>query len=183
MENRAHHLVKILRLAYSGEMAAAYAYRGHWGSVADPTVRAEIRRIEEEEWHHRRLLGELLAKLGKPPARWREIKAFLIGRSLGLLCYVSGWLLPMYAAGQLESHNIREYESAARLAVAAGHSEFADCLLEMAEIEWEHESYFRACVLNHRWGARLHLWATPPPREEIRRSFAQEVAALESTSS
>lgn len=28
-------LVKILQLAYSGERAAAYAYRGHWKSVTD----------------------------------------------------------------------------------------------------------------------------------------------------
>ena len=26
-------LINILRLAYSGELAAAYAYRGHWHSV------------------------------------------------------------------------------------------------------------------------------------------------------
>ncbi len=36
-------LARILRHAYSGERAAAYAYRGHWKSVADPGERARIR--------------------------------------------------------------------------------------------------------------------------------------------
>lgn len=42
-------LAAILRLAYSGELAAALAYRGHWKSVRDPDERARIRQIEEED--------------------------------------------------------------------------------------------------------------------------------------
>src|SRR3982751_6082174 len=113
-EQQLERLVKILRLAYSGELAAAYAYRGHWRSVSDELTRTRIREIENEEWHHRRLVGEMLAQLGRKPGRIREVRAFLIGRTLGALCHVTGWLAPMYGAGKLERRNIKEYETAAR---------------------------------------------------------------------
>lgn len=169
-------LIDILRLAYSGELAAAYAYRGHWHSVRDEETRASIRKIEQDEWHHRRLVGVMLSRVGEKPGILRETRAFLVGQTLRIFCHVFGRLAPMYAAGRLESRNIREYETAARLAVACDHSEFADCLLTMAEVEWDHEQYFRSVVLQHRWAARLPMWPAPPPREEIRRSFARELS-------
>ncbi len=171
-------LIAILRLAYSGERAAGYAYRGHARSVSDPEERARIFEIEEEEWHHRCLVGEMLDALGAAPSRARELKATLIGRTLGALCRVSGWLAPMYGAGKLESRNVREYEAAARHALACGRGEWVDCLLEMAEVEWEHEAYFRARVLSHRLGSRLPLWTAPPPRPTIRESFAREALGV-----
>lgn len=161
-------LVDILRLAYSGEMAAGYAYRGHAASVSDPAERTHILEIEAEEWQHRRLIGDMLRTLGTEPSRGREFRAAIIGRTLGALCHTSGWFLPMYGAGRLESRNIREYEVAARLARAAGHEEWVDCLLSMAEVEWEHEAWFRERVLSHRIGARMRLWSAPPPKQSIR---------------
>lgn len=178
-DQQLENLIRILRLAYSGELAAAYAYRGHWRSVSDELIRSRIREIEDEEWHHRRLVGDMLAQLGRKPSRIREVRAFLIGRTLGALCHVTGWLAPMYGAGKLERRNIKEYEIAARFAAGAGRAEFIDCLLTMAEVEWEHERYFRACVLSHRWSARIKLWSPPPPKEEIRRSFERDVLGLE----
>jgi rubrerythrin len=166
-------LIALLRLAYSAELAAAYAYRGHWHSVSNADERDRIRQIENEEWHHRELVGEMLAKLQKPPSRARELRSTIVGRVLGFLCHFTGWFAPMYGAGRLESRNIREYETAARYARAAGHDEFVDCLLTMAEVEWEHEKYFRSCVLLHTFGRRLSLWPEPPPRETIRKSFAE----------
>ncbi|HET8644434.1 MAG TPA: ferritin-like domain-containing protein, partial [Vicinamibacteria bacterium] len=121
-------LIHVLQLAYSGERAAAYAYRGHWRSVADAEEAARIRQIEDEEWHHRRLVGDMLARLGARPRSLRELRALLIGRTLGLLCHLAGWYLPMYAAGRLESRNVREYETAARHALGCGRGEFLDCL-------------------------------------------------------
>jgi rubrerythrin len=176
-------LVNILRLAYSGELAAAYAYRGHWRSVSDDPTRARIREIENEEWHHRRLVGEMLAQLDAKPSRIREVRAFLIGRTLGALCHMMGWLAPMYGAGRLERRNIKEYENAARFAAGARHWEFVDCLLMMAEVEWEHEQYFRSCVLGHRWSARIKLWSPPPAKCEIRSSFERDVQVLENKAS
>jgi len=170
--NNTAPLIGILQLAYSGELAAAYAYRGHWKSVSDTEERQRIQEIETEEWHHRQLVGEMLASLNAAPDKMRERRATIIGRTLGFLCHVSGWLAPMYGAGRLESRNIREYETAARFARDAGHDEFVDCLLTMAEVEWEHENYFRSRVLSHRLGKLLSIWPKPPAREMIRKSFA-----------
>src|SRR5207248_4414728 len=167
-------LIALLQLAYSGELAAAYAYRGHWHSVTNADERDSIRRIEEDEWRHRKLVGEMLARLGAEPGTRREVRAAIIGRSLGLLCHVTGWLLPMYGAGKLESRNVKEYETAARYARDCGCVNLIDCLLEMAEVEWDHELYFRSRVLSHRLGRRLYLWPQPAPKEAIRLSYESE---------
>src|SRR6267143_199111 len=169
------NLTTILQLAYSGERAAAYAYRGHWKSVFDTAERARIKQIEDEEWHHRKLVGEMLRSLDAHAGSLREIRALIIGRGLCLLCHVMGWLAPMYCAGRLESRNIVEYETAARYARDCGREDFIDCLLMMAEVEWEHEYYFRSRVLLHSFGRRLRLWPIPPAKERIRESFAREV--------
>lgn len=175
------NLTDLLQLAYSGERAAAYAYRGHWKSIFDKAERARIRQIEDEEWHHRELVGEMLLSLDSPPNKLREFRALLIGRVLGLLCHFTGWLAPMYGAGRLESRNIVEYETAARHARDCGREDLVDCLLTMAEVEWEHEAYFRSRVILHRLGRRLSLWPAPPPKEAIRRSFDREVKRSELT--
>jgi rubrerythrin len=169
-------LIAILQLAYSGELAAAYAYRGHWHSVSLQDERDAIRAVEEDEWRHRKFVGEMLKKLGSGPKKFREFRATIVGRTLGVLCHVMGWLTPMYGAGKLESRNVREYETAARYARDCGQLDFVECLLEMAEVEWDHEHYFRSCVLKHALGRRLPLWPSPPPKETIRRSYESERA-------
>jgi hypothetical protein len=174
-------LVAILRGAYSGELAAGLAYRGHWRSLRDPADRARIRQIEEDEWHHRDLVGGLLARLGSEPSSERERRARAIGRTLGFLCHVVGWLVPMYGAGRLERGNIVEYETAARLAAQAGWQDFVDCLLGMAEVEWDHEQYFRSRVAAHRLARWLPIWPAAPPRREIRDSFARETSGAGTT--
>jgi rubrerythrin len=167
-------LIALLQLAYSGELAAAHAYRGHWHSVRQTDERESIRKIEDDEWRHRKLVGEMLAGLGAGPSKRREIRAEIVGRTLGLLCHLTGWLAPMYAAGKLESRNVREYETAARHARDCGCVDLIDCLLEMAEVEWDHELYFRSRVMEHALGRRLPLWSQPPPKETIRLTFTQE---------
>jgi rubrerythrin len=167
-------LIELLQLAYSAERAAAYAYRGHWHSVSEPDERARIKQIEVEEWHHRELVGEMLTSLGAQPNGRREVRSLIVGRVLGFLCHLMGWLAPMYGAGRLESRNIREYETAARYARDCGRYDFTDCLLTMAEVEWEHEYYFRSRVLRHALGRRLPLWPSPPAKESIRSSFAAD---------
>ena len=169
-EDNRQKLIAILQSAYSGELAAAYAYRGHWHSVSAADERESIRAIEEDEWRHRKLVGEMLTALGSAPNKAREKRATLTGRTLGILCHVTGWLAPMYGAGKLESRNIVEYETAARHARDCGRAELVDCLLEMAEVEWDHEKYFRSQVLRHTIGRRLPIWPEPPPKESIRLS-------------
>jgi hypothetical protein len=164
-------LVAILRLAYSGELAAAFAYRGHWKSVRDPADRDRIREIEAEELHHRHLVGVMLRELGFAPSVWLEIKACVIGKTLGALCHVAGWFAPMYGAGKLESRNIAEYVLAARHAREGGHEALVDCLLRMAEVEWEHERFFRNHVLHHHLSRRFPPWPEPPPKASIREGF------------
>jgi hypothetical protein len=161
-------LARILRHAYSGEKAAAYAYRGHWRSCRAPEERDRIRQIEDEEWHHRQQVGAMLAELGSAPSRVRELRAAIVGRLLGLLCHLSPWFFPMYGAGRLERGNVGEYEVAAREARLGGHPGFVECLLVMAEVEWEHEAYFRAKVLGHRLTRYLAVWPALPPKAAIR---------------
>jgi rubrerythrin len=161
-------LVTLLQLAYSGELAAAHAYRGHAASVGDAEEKARIRVIEEEEWHHRRAVGKMLSELGSRPSRMRELRAAVIGRALGFACRISGWFAPMYGARKLESRNVREYETAARLALEAGCERYVDCLLTMAEVEWEHERYFRSKAESHRLSQFIRLWPAPPPKGSIR---------------
>ena len=161
-------LIALLQLAYSGERAAALAYRGHSKSVKDSAVSERIKSIEAEEWHHRKLVGEMLEQLGVKPNRFREIKAAAIGYCLGFACHFSGWFAPMYGAGKLESRNIGEYETAAKYARECGQLEMIDALLTMAEIEWEHEQFFRAQVEVHFLARIIPVWKLPSPKEMIR---------------
>ena len=69
--------------------------------------RDAIRCIEAEEWDHRERVGRMIESLGGSPSRVRELRAFVTGSLLGFLCHVGGWFLPMYAAGKLESRNVK----------------------------------------------------------------------------
>ena len=169
-------LIHVLRSAYSGELAAGFAYAGHWRSVTKTEERERIKAIEAEEWRHRELVGDMLKTLGAGPSRSRELIFRIMGRTLGPMCAITGWLLPMYGAGLLESRNIVEYEVAARLARESGHPELVDCLLEMAEVEWEHELYFRERVRSHAFARFIPMWRIPPPKAAIRNG-REELAA------
>jgi hypothetical protein len=170
-------LIRQLQGAYSGELAAGYAYRGHWHSVSAPADRERIRIIEAEEWHHRELVGAMLRAVGGKASPIREAIFVLIGRTIALLCHLGGWFMPMYGAGKLERGNIVEYEVAAQYAIDCGHEELVDGLLEMAEVEWEHELYFRERVVGHPLLRIFPLWPPPPPKELIRQRFAAEERA------
>ncbi len=171
-------LVRTLQSAYSGELAAAYAYRGHWRSVRDAREREQIHVIENEEWHHRQLVGGMLHDLGAEPRQLRETIFWMIGQTLGRLCRVSGWFLPMYGAGRLERRNFVEYEDAAAFAVGCGREDLVDCLLTMAEVEWEHEQYFRSKVTGHPMLRLLKIWEPAPPKESIRARYKQPMEPM-----
>lgn len=174
-------LVSILRKAHAGELAAYLAYEGHWRSLRDPAEIAAVREIGREELAHREGLLVLLTQLGNGPSPLREALFRRIGTSIGLFCRIAGRLAPMYGAGWLERGNIREYEEAARLAHLVGHADFVDPLLGMAEVEWEHERYFREKVLGHRLSRWIPMWTLPPPKEAIRHPFRPQ--SLEKSSS
>jgi rubrerythrin len=147
-------LARLLVAAYSGEQAAALAYRGHWRSVSDADERVRIRQIEDDEWRHRLILARVLGRLGAAPSPLKELRTLLLGRALGALCHAAGWLLPMYAAGLLERSNVCNYDEAAGLAGEAGLPELVDELREMAAVERDHERFFRDKAAAHpagRW--------------------------------
>ena len=143
-------LIRILQNAYSGEAAAAYAYRGHWKSLEQSPEKERIRDIEAEEWDHRRRVGEWLQKLEAKPRPVREKIFWTIGRMLGRSCNVSGWFMPMYFAGRLESKNSVEYEDAAVFALELGMNDCVSDLIDMARVEAEHEEFFHSVVAGHR---------------------------------
>ena len=166
-------LIHQLQCAYSGELAAGFAYRGHWHSVRDAEERERIREIEADEWHHRRLVGGLLEQLGAKPRPVREAVFWTIGKFIAGFCHVGGWFFPMWGAGKLERHNIVEYEDCAEYASRCGREEMIDCFLTMAEVEWEHERYFREKAAGH-WLVRVfRIWTPPPPKETIRAKRAR----------
>jgi len=167
-------LIRQLRDAYSGELAAGFAYRGHARSVRDAGERARIRTIEAEECHHRELIAGMLRELDAQPSRLRDAIFFCIGKSIAAFCHVGGWFLPMYGAGKLERGNIVEYEVAAVYAHDCGRDDLMDCLLEMAEVEWEHEKYFRERIVGHRLLRLFPLWDAPPPKDAIRATASPE---------
>ena len=149
MATARENLIHILQNAYSGEVAAAFAYRGHWRSLRSSVEKERIKQIEAEEWDHRRRVGEWLEKLDAGPRRAREKVFWTIGKFLGLSCFISGWFMPMYFAGRLESGNSVEYEDAAKFAEELGMNECKGDLLDMARVEVEHEIFFRETVTGH----------------------------------
>ena len=116
MNDPRKNLIRILQNSHAGEIAAAFAYRGHWKSLKESPEKHCIREIEAEEWDHRRRVGEWLAKLDAKPNAVREKIFWTIGRVIGGACFLSGWFMPMYFAGRLESGNVIEYEDAAAFA-------------------------------------------------------------------
>jgi hypothetical protein len=102
----------------------------------------------------------------------REVVFWTIGNTIALLCRIGGWFIPMYGAGRLERWNVSEYEDAARLAREAGSTAMLDCLLTMAEVEWEHERFFREQIHGH-WLLRVFpMWPPLPAKETIRAPYA-----------
>lgn len=179
-ESSFHHFIRILQNAYSGELAAGYAYRGHWKSVSDPSERSRIQQIENEEWVHRQRVGKMLLELSAQPQRHKEIRMWITGRVIGLACHFIGWFLPMYFAGRLESGNVVEYELAASHARALGLFKFETDLLRMASVEKEHELYFLSVVSHHpllpRVSSIFHWGKTEPAAVE---SGDSEMPALD----
>lgn len=135
-------LVSLLKAAYSGERAAAYAYQGHAESVKDPAVRAKISEIEKQEWEHRRDIGLMLNVLQAAPTAWREEILAVIGKTLSSLCERSPHSLTTFFAKKLEIANVKDYREASILADRLGLEEMARRLIEMADTEQEHVNYF-----------------------------------------
>lgn len=150
MDSTRRQLIRNLQAAYSGELAAAYAYRGHWKSLRSMAEKEMVYIIEDEEWEHRRQIKQMLDHLGSRPRLGKEIMMWLVGRTVGIACHLTGWFLPMYFAGRLEGGNVREYEIASVEAKKLGLKKFEDELRGMAAIERLHELFFLNAIAEHK---------------------------------
>src|ERR1700737_1391327 len=96
-------LTDLLKQAYSAEKAAAFAYQGHAGAVKDEEEKGAIKQIEIDEWNHRAEVLKLMNLYRVPVSKWYELKYYIIGKNISASCYVIGWFMPFYFAGNLES--------------------------------------------------------------------------------
>jgi demethoxyubiquinone hydroxylase (CLK1/Coq7/Cat5 family) len=143
-------LIHLLHMAYSGEKAAGYAYSSHWRSLKPSPERDRIQIIESEEWTHRAIVGRLLQELNDRPQLWRELLMGTIGRTVGLACFFIGRFLPMYFAGKLEADNIEEYAHASHHAAQLGLQAYSAELMNLCEVEKQHELFFIGAVRGHK---------------------------------
>ena len=81
----------------------------------------------------------------------------MIGGTLGTFCHVTGWLLAMLGAAILERRNVKEYDDAAALASDSGEMDLVPELQHMANVELEHELWFKERVRSHWLGRLLPL--------------------------
>jgi hypothetical protein len=144
-------LTKSLRMAYSAEKAASLAYVGHAASLRNPTERARVREIEQDEWDHRRQVRRIMDHYDIPVSRYYEWKYQLIGKVIGLSCHVIGRFMPYFFAGKLESGNVCEYFVMIRYFHSLGIPDHDDILYEMGIREKEHEVYFLETIRDARW--------------------------------
>jgi hypothetical protein len=154
-------LCQLVRLAYSAERAAAFAYRGHARSLGAQPAASAVARIEDEEWEHREHLVRIMRRLGIAASPWLELKYALIGRLIAASCVPLGRFMPMYFAGRLESGNVNEYLHMAELAIGTAIADERTCILAMAQVEKRHETYFLSEVIAHPalpWFQRLFRW-------------------------
>lgn len=175
-------LLKLLQGAYSGELAAALAYGGHHLSVRDyPEEKKEIFKIMGDEIHHRERLLLMIRELGGEVDERLEQRMKTIGTAISSFCRAGrylpfGWFFSMYGAGKLESKNVKEYEDAARLAWFAGYQHFILELLKFAEVEWEHERYFKEKAKLHFLYSLVPHWKSPSSKEHIKSSFFEYIS-------
>ncbi|NNE97514.1 MAG: ferritin-like domain-containing protein [Pyrinomonadaceae bacterium] len=142
-------LVKLMQAAYSGELAAALAYGGHWRSLKLASEIEAIKQIEEDEWKHRERVGEILDELGVGPSPWRERIFFLIGSTIAVICRFCGHFCAAYFAGILEKGNVNEYNLAHQYATELEMTHLLESFREMEKTEAEHEVVLFKMVENH----------------------------------
>jgi rubrerythrin len=143
-------LIDLLKKAYSAEKAAAFAYQGHAGAVKKSEEKVAIKQIEIDEWNHRAEVLKIMNQYQVPVSKLYEARFHMIGRVISASCYVIGWFMPFYFAGNLESGNVCEYVRMKRLFNAAGITEHDEVLYEMSLKEKEHEIYFYQQIENNK---------------------------------
>jgi len=143
-------LIDLLKMAYSAEKAAAFAYIGHADSIKDLKDRQAIQQIELDEWNHRSEVMSIMQEYQIQPSKYYEFKFHIIGKAISASCYVIGWFMPFYFAGDLESGNVCEYFRMKQYFNSIGITKHDQILYEMAIKEKEHEVYFYERIKHHR---------------------------------
>ena len=77
-------LINSLRLAYSAEKAAAYAYIGHARSLKNPAEKAAVQQIENDEWEHRENVLSIMKEYVIPVSKYYEFKYAVITADFGM---------------------------------------------------------------------------------------------------
>lgn len=144
-------LVKSLQTAYSAEKAASLAYIGHAGSLRNPTEKIAVKQIEQDEWDHRANVLKIMRQYDIPISKGYEIKFHIIGKTIGLACYVIGRFMPYFFAGKLESGNVCEYFVMIKYFHELNITEHDPILYEMGIKEKEHEVYFLNMIRHAKW--------------------------------
>lgn len=140
-----------LRKAYSAERAASFAYVGHAAALRDSEERLAIKRIEMDEWDHRREVLQIMQCWDVPVSRWYEIKYWWVGKAIGLSCHLIGRFMPYFFAGKLESGNVCEYFVMLRQFRELGTHDHDAVLYKMGVREKEHELYFQTVIESEPW--------------------------------
>jgi hypothetical protein len=156
-------LVKSLRMAYSAERAASFAYQGHAGAVKDPQEKIAIRQIELDEWNHRKEVLAIMREYNIPVSKRYEIRFYVVGKVISASCYVIGWFMPFYFAGRLESGNVCEYFKMMQYFHELGITKHNEVLYEMGIREKEHEVYFLGKIKNKKllpFFEKLFFWGS-----------------------
>ena len=146
-----YELTDLLRLAYSAEKAAAFAYQGHAANVPEELDSIRIKEIENDEWIHRAEVLALMKQYNISVSWWYEAKYHIIGKTISWSCYVIGWFTAMYFAGRLESGNVNEYYRMIELFHTESITEHDDILVDMGNKEKEHEIFFLGKIRMHPW--------------------------------
>ena len=149
MKDAREKLIELLQKAYSGELAAALAYNGHWKSLKDEKEIRIVQKIEYDEWLHRARIREMLFELNAEPLFLREKSFWLIGRSIGIICHFCGRFCAAFFAGILESKNVDEYGQASEYASELGLEEYFVEFIELQKTEAEHEFVLRELIKDH----------------------------------
>jgi len=163
-------LTNLLQQAYSAEKAAAFAYQGHAGAVKNIEEKKAIKQIEIDEWNHRDEVLKLMRLYQVPVSKQYEVKYHLIGKVISASCYVIGWFMPFYFAGNLESGNVCEYVRMKRLFNALNITAHDKVLYEMSLKEKEHEVYFYEQIKDNRmlpFFEKIFAWGTNKRKNDI----------------
>lgn len=139
-------LVKMLQHAHAGETAAYFAYEGHIKSVRDSKIKEAIRKIQKEESDHIQMTWLMLHELGAKPSPWQDLVFTVIGKTLSVLCRVTGYFAPMYGALLIEKVGVNNYKAMAQEARSKRLFAMHAALVDMKNTEEEHEKFFRTCL-------------------------------------